>query len=181
MWLSVLTLLWAGMPLLFSHSRGVLVFAVFTAALAVLGWSSTWYVLVFWSGLLGLANVTLALAITAQPPNLWVGLGIGLTLFALLDGSQRFAYLRHCRVAPGVLTVMLETFVRLSGLTLAVGLGCGALLVAVGTSLAYGAIAGLVTIAGAACFAGCFALFLLYAQYSSDRRQRPGAEKRLED
>ena len=167
-WLSLLTLLWAGQPLLFSQARGILLFALFTAMLTLLGWIGTWPVLLFCSGILGLANVTLALAISAQPPNLWVGLGIGLTLLALLDGSHRYAYLRHCRIQAGVLTAMLETFVRLSGLSLAVGLGLGMLLIVIGTSLTAGSRAGVLTIAGAACFAGCFALFLLYTHYTSD-------------
>ena len=60
----------------------------------------------------GLSNLTLALILSAHPPDFWVGLSAGLTLLALLDGNQRFSYLRHCHLESGVLAVMLDTFIR---------------------------------------------------------------------
>lgn len=165
-WLSLVTLLWALQPLLLSQARGVMVLAVMTAGAALLGWPSGMQVLVFWSGIFGLLNVTLALLLVSHPPNLWIGLSAGLTLLALLDGSQRFAYLRHCQVEPGVITAFLDTFVRLSGLSLAAGLGVGWLLVALATHLTGFAVVGFLTLAGACVFAGFFAVFLLYTRHT---------------
>ena len=164
-WLSLVTLLWALYPLLFSQARGVLVLAIITGVCAALGWLGSLQVLVFWSGIFGLVNATLALVLTSQPSNLWVGLGLGLTLLALLDGSQRFAYLRHCQVESGVISVLLDTFVRLSGLSLATSL----VLVTLGTHLAGFSVAGFLTIAGVGVFVGCFTLFLLYSSHTSGR------------
>ena len=127
------------------------------------GWLSGLQVLVFWSGILGLLNITLALLLTSYPPSLWVGLSVGLTLLALLDGSQRFAYLRHCQVEPGVIRALLETFIRLSGLAVGVALGLGWLLVTLGPSLTGSAAAGLLTVASACAFVGFLAVFLLYS------------------
>ena len=93
----------------------------------------------------------------------------GLTLFALLDSSQRFTYLRHCQVEAGVVTAHLDTFVRLSGLCVLVGLGLGGILMAVGPLVASLAAASLLTIVGACVFVSCLALFLLYANRMPDR------------
>jgi hypothetical protein len=161
-WLVAVTLLWALYPLFFSAARGVCVFAVLTGVIALLGWLSGLQLLVFWSGILGLLNITLALLLTAYPPSLWAGLSAGLTLLALLDGSQRFAYLRHCQVEPGVIRALLDTFIRLSGLSVAVAFGFGWLLVTLKPTLTGSAAAGFFTVAGACTFVGFLTIFLLY-------------------
>jgi hypothetical protein len=161
-WLGSITVLWSLQPLLLSHARGVLVLGMVTAMLALLGWLTGWSLLVVWSGGLGLCNLTLALVLTSHPPDLWVGLSAGITLLALLDGSHRLAYLRHCRLTPGVMAALLGTFVRLSGLTLVAGLVLGLLLVPLGQQSAGTTLAGLLTIAGACLFVGSLAAFLLY-------------------
>src|SRR5215510_10990061 len=121
-WLGLMTLLWSLYPLLFSQARGVIVLVILTGGLALFGWVTGTQVLVAWSGAVGLFNLTLTVVITAQPPIVWMGLSAGIILLALLDGSQRFAYLRHCRVEPGVLTAWLAIFMRISGLSLAAGI-----------------------------------------------------------
>ncbi len=161
-WLSLITLLWALHPLLFSRARGVLVLVMLTGGLALLGWLTDMPFLVVWSGGLGLFNLTLSLMVTAQPPNFWVGLSAGIALLALLDGSQRFAYLRHCQVEAGVLPVMLGVFMRVSSLSLAAGVALALLVVNLPTQGAIAAAAGLLTIAGAGLFVGVVALLLLY-------------------
>jgi hypothetical protein len=166
-WLVAVTLLWALYPLFFSPARGVFIFAMLTGVVALLGWLSGLQVLVFWSGILGLLNITLALLLSSSPPSLWVGLSAGLTLLALLDGSQRFAYLRHCQVEPGVVTALLDTFVRLSGLSVAAGLVLGCLLITLIPVLAGVATAGFLTVVGACVFVGLLAVFLLYASRTS--------------
>jgi hypothetical protein len=118
--------------------------------------------LVVWSGALGLFNLTLTLVLTSQPPNLWVGLSAGITLLALLDGSQRWAYLRHCRVEPGVLAVWLGVFLRLTGLSLVAGITLALLVVNLPTQGEITSSAALLTIAGAGLFVGLLALLLLY-------------------
>ena len=161
-WLGLITLLWALHPLLFSRARGVLILVLLTAGLAFLGWLTDTQFLVVWSGGLGLSTLTLTLMITAQPPNFWIGLSAGIALLALLDGSQRFAYLRHCQIEAGVLPVMLAVFMRLSALSLAAGLGVALLVVHLPTQAPVAAAAGLLTIAGAGVFVGLLALLLLY-------------------
>jgi hypothetical protein len=161
-WLGLVTLLWSLYPLLFWRARGVIVLAVFTGGLAVFGWVSGMALPVVWSGALGLVNLTLALVITAQPPNAWIGLSAGITLLALLDGSQRFAYLKHCRVEPGVLTAWLAVFVRIAGLSLAAGVALILLVVSLPTRGGMASGAGVLTIVGASLFVGVLALLLLY-------------------
>ncbi len=159
-WLGGVTLLWALQPLLWSHARGVLVLSIVTALLALLAWLFKLPLLITWSGAVGLCNLTLALILTSQPPNLWAGLSAGITLLALMDGSHRFTYLRHCWLAPGVVMALLSPFVLLSGLTLAVGMALSFIIPlahqSVGTSAA-----GFVTITGACLLVGFLALFLL--------------------
>jgi hypothetical protein len=161
-WLGLTTLLWSLYPLLFSQARGIIVLAMLTGGLAACGWVTGVQFLVVWSGALGLLNLTLTLVITAQPPNVWVGLSAGITLIALLDGSHRFAYLRHCDVAPGVLTAWLAVFVRLAGLSLAAGITLALLVVNLSNHGEVASGAGLLTIVGASLFVGVLALLLLY-------------------
>lgn len=162
-WLTLLTILWALHPVLFSPSRGVMIMAGATALLAVGGWLSGYQLCVVWSGLVGLGNFTLSLMITGQRPNLWVGMSAGLTLLALLDGSQCFAYLRRCHPEAGVLGVLFSAFLRLCGWSVAVGLSVVVLLVALHTPARNSTTAGLLTIVGAIVFLGGFAVFMLYA------------------
>jgi hypothetical protein len=108
----------------------------------------------------GLVNLTLALLLTASPPNLWIGLSAGLTLLALLDGNQCVAYLWHCQVGPGVLAQLLGTLVRLSGWSLAAGVSVGYLVTALYAPRMDTAAAGYMTILGAGVFVGFFAAFL---------------------
>lgn len=162
LWLGLITLLWSLHPLLFSQTRVVLVLMSLTGALALGGWLTSVQPLVVWSGGVGLLNLTLALVLSQQPPNLWLGLSAGITLLALLDGSQRFAYLRHCQVEPGVLAVLLGGFVRISGLSLAVGISLTWVVVNLSDPTPDSATAGLLTIAGAAMFVGLLGVFLLY-------------------
>jgi hypothetical protein len=161
-WLGLITLLWSLHPLLFSQARGVVMLMVLTGVLALVGWLASIQPLVVWSGGLGLLNLTLSLVVTAHPPNLWVGLGAGIILLALLDGSHRFAYLRHCQVEPGALAVWLWTFMRITGLSLATGIALALLVVNLPNQGEVVSAAGLLTIAGAAMFVGVVALFLLY-------------------
>lgn len=164
-WLGVITLLWSLHPLPFSQARGVLLLMALTGVLALLGWLSGFQPLVVWSGGLGLLNLTIALLVASFPPNLWVGLSAGITLLALLDGSQRFAYLRRCRVDRGMVAVLLGVFVRISGLSLATGVGLGLLVANLPPALAHTSAAGLLTISGAGIFVAMFALFLLYTSH----------------
>jgi hypothetical protein len=161
-WLGLITLLWSLYPLVFFRHRGIVVLMVLTAALALAGWLMGVQSLVVGSGGLGLVNLSLALVLTAQPPNLWVGLSAGIILLALLDGSQRFAYLRHCQVEPGVLTAFLGVYLRITGLSFASGLALTLLVVTVPTHGIFVSAAGLLTIAGAGLFVGVLAAFLFY-------------------
>jgi hypothetical protein len=161
-WLGLITLLWSLHPLLFSQARGVVILMLMAGALALVGWLTGVPLLVVWSGGLGLFNLTLALVVTAHPPSLWVGLSAGITLLALLDGSQRFAYLRYCRVEPGVLAVWLGVFLRLTGLSLISGIALALLVVNLPSRGEIASAAGLLTIAGASLFVGLLALLLLY-------------------
>jgi hypothetical protein len=161
-WLGLSTLLWSLYPLLFSHARGIVVLVILTAGLAVSGWLTGIHFLVVWSGSLGLLTLTLTLVITAQPPNLWLGLGAGITLLALLDGSQRFAYMRHCHIEPGVLPAWLGVFLRLAGLSLGAGVALALLVVNLPSREEVAAVAALLTIAGAGLFVAVLALLLLY-------------------
>ncbi|MBI3329946.1 MAG: hypothetical protein HYZ81_24965 [Nitrospinae bacterium] len=161
-WLGLITLLWSLHPLLFSRARGVLMLMMLTGMLALVGWLTSIQPLVVWSGGLGLLNLTLSLVLTAHPPNLWVGLSAGITLLALLDGSQRFAYLRRCQVEPGVFAVLLGVFMRITGLSLAAGVTLALLVVNLPNQDAVAAAAGLLTIAGAGMFVALVALLLLY-------------------
>jgi hypothetical protein len=161
-WLGLITLLWSLYPLLFSQARGVVMLVVLTGGLALLGWLTGMQFLVVWSGGLGLFNLTLTLVITAQPPNLWVGLSAGITLLALLDGSHRFAYLKHCHVEPRVLMAWLGMFMRLTGISLLVGIVLALLVVNLPSQGEVTLAAGLLTIAGASLFVGVLALLLLY-------------------
>lgn len=162
LWLGAITVIWSLYPLLFAHVRGVLVLSLLTAALALFGWVSGLSLLVIWSGGLGLCNLTLALTLTSYPPNLWVGLSAGLILLALLDGSHRFSYLRHCWLPPGMVTIMLRPFVSISSLTLAVGVILGTLLAPLGRQPLAASATSLLTIIGACMFVGFLAIFLLY-------------------
>jgi hypothetical protein len=137
-WVGLMTLLWALHPLLFSRARGIIVLVILTGGLALLGWM-----------------------VTAQPPNFWVGLSAGIALLALLDGSQRYAYVRHCQVEAGILPAMLGVFMRISGLSLAAGMALALLVLQLPTH-GTAAAAGLLTIAGAALFVGVVAALLLY-------------------
>jgi hypothetical protein len=168
-WLGLITLLWSLYPLLFSQARGVVMLAILTGGVALFGWMTGAQFLVAWSGGLGLFNLTLTLVITARPPNLWVGLSAGITLLALLDGSQRFAYLRHCHVEPGVLTAWLGVFMRLTGLSLMAGIALALLVVNLPTQGEIASAAGLLTIAGASLFVGVLALLLLYTSRWPER------------
>jgi hypothetical protein len=168
-WLGLITLLWCLHPVLFVRSRGMIVLMVVTGGLALVGWLTGIQLLVVWSGGLGLVNLTAALVLTAQAPNVWVGLSAGLTLLALLDGSHRFSYLRHCQVEPGVLTAWLGVFIRVSGLSLAAGVALGLLIVNLPNQGAIASAAGLLTIAGAAMFVGVVAILLLYSDRWADR------------
>jgi hypothetical protein len=161
-WLGLMTLLWSLYPLLLSQSRGIIILAILTGGLALFGWVSGMQLPVVWSGAVGLFNLTLALLISSQPPNVWLGLSAGITLLALLDGSQRFGYLRHCHVEPGVLTVWLAVFMRLSGLSLAAGFALVVLVVNLPTQGGIASGAGVLTIVGASLFVGVLALLLLY-------------------
>jgi hypothetical protein len=168
-WLGLMTLLWSLHPVLFVQSRGVIMLTVVTGGLGLVGWLTGVQFLVVWSGCLGLVNLTVALVFTAQAPNVWVGLSAGLTLLALLDGSHRFAYLRHCQVELGVLTAWLGVFIRVSGLSLAAGVALALLIVNLPNQGAIASAAGLLTIAGAAMFVGVVALLLLYTNRWAER------------
>jgi hypothetical protein len=168
-WLGLIILLWSLHPLLFSQTRAVVMLVMITGALALAGWLTGIQFLVVWSGGLGLLNLTLTLILTAQPPNLWVGLSAGIALLALLDGSQRFAYLRHCQVEPGVFAVWLGVFMRMSGLSLASGIALALLVLNLPTPGEGASAAGLLTIAGAGLFVGALALLLLYTSRGPER------------
>ena len=161
LWLGLLTLLWSCYPLLVSQARGIVVLAIFAGALAGLGGLTGVRLLVVSSGGVGLANLTLALLLTASPPNLWVGLSAGLTLLALLDGNQCVAYLWRCQVEPGVLAQFFGPLVRLSGWSLAAGVSIGYLVTALYAPRMDTVAAGYMTILGAGIFVGFFAAFLL--------------------
>jgi hypothetical protein len=161
-WLALVTLLWSLYPLAFSQARGVIILVILTGGLALFGWVTGTQFLVVWSGALGLFNLTLTLVITAQSPHVWMGLGAGITLLALLDGSQRFAYLRHCHVEPGVLTAWLAVFMRIAGLSLAAGIALVLLVVNLPTQGGIASGAGVLTVVGASLFVGMLALLLLY-------------------
>jgi hypothetical protein len=165
-----MTLLWSLYPLLFSQARGIIVLVVLTGGLAVAGWLTGMQVLVVWSGALGLLNLTLTLLITIQPPNLWLGLSAGITLLALLDGSQRFGYLRHCHLEPGVLAAWLAVFMRVAGLSLAAGIVLALLVVNLAAQGEAAASSGVLTIVGAALFVGVLALLLLYTNHWPERQ-----------
>ena len=161
LWLGLLTLLWALQPLLLSQARGIVVLALLCGVLAVLGGLTSVRLLVVWSGGIGLLNLTMALLLAAYPPNLWIGLSAGLTLLALLDGHQCFAYLRYCQIEPGVVSALFGTLVRLSGWSLAAGVGVGLLVTQLHSQSIDTAAAGYMTIIGAGVLIGFFAAFLL--------------------
>jgi len=161
LWLGLLTLLWSCHPFLVSQARGIVVLALFAGVLAGLGGLTGVRLLVVWSGGVGMVNLTLALLLTASPPNLWVGLSAGLTLLALLDGNQCVAYLWHCQVEPGVSAQLFGTLVRLSGWSLAAGISVGYLVIALYAPRLDTVAAGYMTILGAGVFVGFFAAFLL--------------------
>jgi hypothetical protein len=171
-WLGGIALYWSLHPLLWSQARGVLVLGIMTGMLTLIGGLTSLQFLVVWGGGLGLCNLTLALMLASQPPNLWVGLSAGITLLALLDGSQRFTYLRHCHIEPRVMAALLQVFVRLSGLSLAAGLTLSGLVIALGTYGAGFSVPGLLTIAGACMLAGFLAVFLLYTSRPCQLSQR---------
>ncbi|MBI3326166.1 MAG: hypothetical protein HYZ81_05640 [Nitrospinae bacterium] len=160
--MALITLLWALHPLLFSRARGIVILMAFTGVLALAGWLASIQPLVVWSGGLGLLNLTLSLVLTSHPPNLWVGLSAGITLLALLDGSQRFAYLRHCQLEPGVLPPMLGMFLRISGLSLAASVAMALLVMNLANQGSAASAAGLMSVAGAGLFVALVALLLLY-------------------
>ena len=178
LWLGVLTLLWSCLPLLVSQARGIVVLALFAGVLAGLGGLTGIRPLVVWSGGVGVVNLTLALLLTASPPNLWIGLSAGLTLLALLDGNQCVAYLRHCQVGPGVLAEIFGTLVRLSGWSLAAGVSVGYLVTALYAPRMDTVAAGYITILGAGVFVGFFAAFLLVtSRWAGLRTQDERGEK----
>ena len=178
LWLGLLTLLWACHPLLLSQARGIVVLALFAGVLAGLGGLTGVRLLVVWSGGVGMVNLTLALLLTASPPNLWVGLSAGLTLLALLDGNQCVAYLWHCQVGPGVLAELFGTLVRLSGWSLAAGVSMGYLVTALYAPRMDTVAAGYITILGAGVFVGFFAAFLLVtSRWAALRTQDEWGEK----
>jgi hypothetical protein len=168
-WLGLSTLLWSLYPLLFSQARGIVVLVILTGGLALSGWLMGIHLLVVWSGGLGLLTLTLTLVITAQPPNLWLGLGAGITLLALLDGSQRVAYLRHCHIEPGVLTAWLGVFRRIAGLSLVAGLSLALLVVNLPSQGGIASVASWLTIAGASLFVAVLALLLIYTSRWQER------------
>ncbi len=170
LWLGLLTLLWSLQPLLLSQARGIVVLALLSGVLAVLGGLTSVRLFVVWSGGVGLLNLTMALLLTAYPPNLWVGLSAGLTLLALLDGYQCFAYLRHCQIEPDVMAALFGALVRLSGWSLAAGVGVGLLVTQLQSQGADTAAAGYMTIIGAGVFVGFFAAFLLATSHWSALR-----------
>jgi hypothetical protein len=161
LWLGAITVIWSLYPLLFSHARGVLIFSVLTAMCALLGWVTGLTSPVVWSASLGLCNLTLALVLTAHPPNLWAGLSAGIVVFALLDGTYRFTYITRCWLAPGVVATLLSPFVTISAVTMAVGMLLGLLLVALGQQPLVSSATGLLTVTGACLFVGFLAVFLL--------------------
>jgi hypothetical protein len=167
LWLGLATILWTLHPLFFSHARGIQFLSVLTGLFAIWGWLGSSAVLMFWSALIGLLNTTLALILTAYPPNLWAGLSAGLLLFALLDGHQRWMYVRHCQLEPGMFIVMLEPFLRVSALAMVVGLAIGTLLIALNALPFQASYVGVLTIAGAVLFAGSLAVFLLHRNWLS--------------
>jgi hypothetical protein len=177
-WLGLIALLWSVYPVLFSQARGVILLMILTGGLALVGWLTGTQFLVVWSGGLGLINLTVTLVLTAQPPNLWLGLSAGITLWALLDGSQRFAYLRHCQVEPGVLVAVLKVFLHITALSLAAGMALALLVVTLPHQGAVASAASLLTIAGAAMFVGLIALFLLYTSRWSPQ-PTPGSPPNL--
>jgi hypothetical protein len=168
-WLGLMTLLWSLYPLLVSQARGVIVLVMLTAGLGIFGWVAEMPLLVVWSIALGLFNLTLTLVIAAQPPNVWLGLSAGITVLALLDGSQRFAYLRHCHVEPRVLTAWLAVFMRITGLSLAAGVTLVLLVMTLPTQGGMASGAGVLTIVGASFFVGVLALLLLYTSRGAER------------
>jgi hypothetical protein len=165
-WLGFVTLLWAVYPCLLSPSRTVVLFAVCTGVLGLVGWLTTWQMLVVWSGGLGLFNLTLALLLASTPPNIWVGLVAGCTLLALLDGSHHFTYLRHCQVEPGVLAALSRVLLCLVGISLLAGVVLGVLVTQLPWRGAAATASGSVTIVGAGLFVGFLALFLLATRRS---------------
>ncbi len=167
-WLGLAIALWTLHPLFFVQARGIQLLAALTGLLAIWGWLGGSAVLIFWSALTGLINTTLALVLSAHPPNLWAGLSAGLLLFALLDGHQRWSYVRYCELEPGMFINMLEPFVRVSALAIVVGFAIGTLLLALNARPFQASYVGALTITGAALFAGAFTLFLLYADRRSD-------------
>jgi hypothetical protein len=169
-WLGMITLVWSLQPLLVSQARGIVVLALLTGVLAGLGSLTSMPVLVVWSGGVGLFNLTLALLLTAYPPTLWIGLSAGLTLLALLDGHQCFFYLRHCQVGPGVTAALFRALVRLSGWSLAMGIGMGLLVMQLHQQPVDTSAAGYLTIVGAAVFVGFFAAFLLVTSHWAGRK-----------
>ena len=152
-----------------SQARGVIALTILTWRAGCVRLVTGMPLLVVWSGALGLVNLTLTLVITSQPPHVWMALSAGITLLALLDGSQRFAYLRHCHVEAGVLTAWLGVFMRLTGLSLAAGVA----LVLLGGESAHprwdGFGRGVLTIVGASLFVGVLALLLLYTSRWPER------------
>jgi hypothetical protein len=168
LWLGGIGLFWSVYPLLFSQARSVLVLGGLTVLLTLTGWLSGLQLLVTWSGGLGLCNLTLALVLTSHPPDLWVGLSAGLTMFALVDGSYRAMYLRRCWLAPGVITALLRPLLYLSGLTLAAVLGLGILVTFLSTPAIDIAAPEFLTILGACLLVGFLVAFLLYTTRSPD-------------
>jgi hypothetical protein len=167
-WLGLAIALWTLHPLFFAQARGIQLLAGLTGLLALWGWLGGFAALMFWSALTGLINATLALVLTAHPPNLWAGLSAGLLLFALLDGHQRWVYVRHCELEPGMFIGLLEPFIRVSALAIVVGFAMGMLLIALNALPFQAPYVGVLTIAGAALFAGAFTLFLLHTNWLSD-------------
>ena len=161
LWVSLLALLWALQPLFLSQARGIVLLAALTGVLALFGMLLGLPLGVVWSAGLGLLNLTLALLITAHPPDLWLGLSTGLLLLGLLDGQQSLQYIRHCQVEAGVASAFLRAFISLSGWSLAAGLGVGVLVVQLASQRAEASSAGYMTIIGSGLFVGFFAAYLL--------------------
>jgi hypothetical protein len=164
-WFGCLVLLWSVYPCAFAQARSVLLLSIITALLGLLGGGFRAPVLVIWSAGVGLCNLTLALLLSSYPPALWVGVSAGILLLALVDSGQRLTYLRHCWLAPGVMTALLRPFVRLSGTTVLANLGLGLLVFYLSTQVVNTVAPGLLTVVGACFLAGFLALFLLYTNH----------------
>ena len=72
-------------------------------------------------------------------------------------------YVRHCELESGIFIAMVEPFIRISALSIVVGLAIGVFLLALNALPWQASSVGVLTIGGAALFAAAFTLFLLHA------------------